>query len=442
MNAKHKMADGQQQVRVRLRLTLLILLHAVVCCVSLIYISYSKFLIGYDPATFHIFYDPARLHIAVIVVAAFFLVSSLFVLVRFSFGYFVGFYFYTMILGFLWLNCFTDLNYDHRLAGLSAAASAAAFLLPALFIQSPISQAYVLSARAFDRLLTFILLLAATTIAVGTIYNFRLVGLNDIYDVRDDMEIPRIASYLITIVSNALLPFAFAGFVARNARWRAGAVLLLLLLFYPITLSKLAFFTPFWLVAMLLLSKICEARISVILSLLVPMLAGVILLALFEAEGGRFFFIVNFRLIAVPSVAIAIYNEFFSTHDLTFFCQISFLKPFMYCPYPRELSVVMEKAYKLGNFNASLFATEGIASVGTLLAPVSAFVCGLVIALGNRLSAGLPPRFVILSGAILPLALLNVPLTTGLLTHGAAILFLLWYITPRTIFEPNDRTED
>jgi hypothetical protein len=95
----------------------------------------------------------------------------------------------------------------------------------------------------------------------------------------------------------------------------------------------------------------------------------------------------------------------------------------------------MAKAYGFGNFNASLFATEGIASVGPLFAPVSALACGFVIALGNRLSAGLPPRLILISGAILPVVLLNVPLTTVLLTHGAGILFLLWHVTPRAIFD-------
>jgi hypothetical protein len=70
-----------------------------------------------------------------------------------------------------------------------------------------------------------------------------------------------------------------------------------------------------------------------------------------------------------------------------------------------------------------------------LFAPAAVFACGLVIALANRLSAGLPPRFILISGAILPQILLNVPLTITLLTHGAAFLFLLWYITPRAIFE-------
>jgi hypothetical protein len=34
-----------------------------------------------------------------------------------------------------------------------------------------------------------------------------------------------------------------------------------------------------------------------------------------------------------------------------------------------------------------------------------------------------------------------VPLTVALLTHGAGLLFLLWYISPREIFERNDRTD-
>jgi hypothetical protein len=107
----------------------------------------------------------------------------------------------------------------------------------------------------------------------------------------------------------------------------------------------------------------------------------------------------------------------------------------MSCPYQEPLWTLMERTYNLGNLNASLFATEGVASVGLLLAPVATFGCGLVIALGNRLSAGLPPRFILLSSAVLLPILLNVPLSIVMNTHGAALLFLLWYITPRGIFE-------
>jgi hypothetical protein len=70
-----------------------------------------------------------------------------------------------------------------------------------------------------------------------------------------------------------------------------------------------------------------------------------------------------------------------------------------------------------------------------LFAPVAVLAGGLIIAIGNRLSAGLPPAFILISGAVIPQLLLNVALSTVLLTHGAGLLFLLWYITPRTIFE-------
>jgi hypothetical protein len=437
---REKMADGQPQLGERLGLALLICFHIVICCISLVCLAENNPPVAFDPVVFHLFFDPSRLPVAVAVIAAFALVSPVFVFARFSFGYFVGFYFYSMIAGYLWLNCFTDLNYDHRLAGLSAAVSAAAFLLSALFVSLPIPRVYVLSQRGFDRLLTLILVLAIGTIAAGATYNFRFVALTKIYDFRDALESPKILNYLVTIVSNALLPFAFAGFVARKAYWKAGAVLLLLLLFYPITLSKFPLFAPVWLLAILLISGVFQARTAVILSLLLPILAGVVLHIAFPWPTKLYFSTVNFRMMAIPSNAMDVYHDFFSRNDLTYFCQISTVRRFISCPYQEPLWTVMEKAYKLGNLNASLFATEGIASVGPLWAPLSAFVCGLVMAFANRMSDGLPPRFILISGAMLALVLLNVPLSIVLLTHGAGILFLLWYITPRSIFRQDDQT--
>jgi hypothetical protein len=419
-------------MRSRLALPILICFHIIVCCVSLVHVSHYQS---------YMHYDGDRLYYAVIAVAAFSVISSLFLVARFSFGYFVGFYFYTMVLGFLWLVCFTKYNYDHKMAGLSAAVSMLLFLLPALLIDAPIKQVFALSTLTFERLLGFILVLSMATIVAASIYNFRIVSLDHIYDFRNDLHFPTFINYSIGIVSSTLLPFVFACYLTLNYRWRAGITLLLMLLFYPITLSKLAFFAPAWIVALLIFSKIFEARTATILSLFFPLLVGVILVAVLPIGDHPFTYFdkVNIRMIATPSSAMDIYNDFFSNHPHTFFCQISFLKPLMSCPYQDQLSVVMEKAYGFGNLNASLFATEGIASVGLFFAPLSAFACGLVIALGNRLSAGLPPRFILISGALLPQVLLNVPLTTALLTHGAAVLFLLWYITPRAMFESKDR---
>jgi hypothetical protein len=186
----------------------------------------------------------------------------------------------------------------------------------------------------------------------------------------------------------------------------------------------------------MVLSRIFEPRAATILSILLPMLLGVIMMATYLNDYTLYYFgLVNIRMMATPSSAMDLYNDFFSGHPLTWFCQISFLKPLMSCPYQEQLSVVMEKTYQLGNINASLFATEGIASAGLYLAPLVALACGLVIAFGNRVSVGLPPGFVLISAALLPQTFLNVPFTTALLTHGAGLLFLLWYILPRTMFD-------
>lgn len=410
-------------------LTTLVLLHSAVTCLSLI-----------EVATFQLSIDfnPRRLWIAVIVAVGFSVVSLLFVSARFCFGYFVGFYFYTMILGFLWIDVFSDYNYPRLLAGVSAALALLLFLMPILLIRAPLRPFVTLSEARFEHLLTLILAVSIATIAVAATYNFRLVSIARIYDYRDTLEFPGALRYLIGWVSSTLLPFAFACYWLLGHRWRAGLTLVLLLLFYPITMTKFALFTPAWLIALVVLSRLLEARASVIVSIFGPMLIGLLVIWLTEASlrsiPGRYFDIVNIRMMATASGALDLYNHFFASHPLTWFCQISVLKPLMHCPYQEQLSVVMQDAYDFGQLNASLFATEGIASVGPYLAPLTALASGLVLALGNRTSAGLPPRLVLISAGTLPHVLLNVPLTVALVTHGTALLFVLWFLVPRSVF--------
>ncbi len=419
----------------RLKLLALLVVFVAACCLSMLGVIHY-----YDYLKLFAF-DWAQLAPAFLTVAPIAVLSPLFVFSRFSFGYYIGFHFFTIILGYVWLSKFSLLDYDHGLGSLSALVSLVLFLMPALFVTSPIRQRTVLSERAFDLLLSLILVFAAAVIAIGVSYNFRVVGLADIYKFRLDLQFPKALSYAIGISSNALLPFAFAACYLRGDRWRAAAALVLLLLFYPITLTKLAFFSPLWLVFLALLAARFEASIVVVLSLLLVIVPGLVLLPL-EAQyiisKGLFvsyFGPINFRMIATPAIVQDMYADFFSKHALTYFCQMSFLKPFVSCPYSEPLQMVMNSNYPMGYANASLFSNEGVASVGLKWAPVSAFVCGLVIALANRLSAGLPGTFVLLSASVLTQVLMNVPLATSMLSNGAAVLFLLWYITPRAAFE-------
>ncbi len=415
-------------------MALLVLSYVVICCLSSLYVSQIFYM-------FRLGYDPAPVFSAGVAVAVFAPVALLFAFARFSFGYFTGFYFLSMIVGYIWLSFFSTHNYDRRPALLSAAVSVVCFLLPALLITAPIRQIGAMSLRTFDRLLMLIFLLCLVTAAAGASYNFHFADVEEVSDLRTD-AFPAILKYLITITSSSMLPFLFASFLARRKRWLAGAALILLLFYYPIVVSKVAFFAPAWLLVMALSARVFGAKLTVILSLLIPATIGVILIFLLNKQillydTAMFYFrIVNFRMMAIPSIAMDVYSDFFSKHELTYFCQIWVLKPFIGCAYQDPLSVVMNNNYTFGgNFNASMFATEGVASVGFLFAPLSAFAGGLIVALGNRLSAGLPPSFILVSGAIVAQVLLNIPLSTVLLTHGAGFLFLLWYITPRGMFE-------
>lgn len=385
-----------------------------------------------DYGPLYIFYDETLLPYAIAAVAAFAAVALTFAFAQFSFGYFVGFYCYAVILGYIWLNNFSPFTYDHSLAGVSAAISAIAFLIPALLITSPIRPTYVLSDTALQRLLQMILMLALVTVVIGSFYNFRLVKVTNIYAYRDQLEFPAFVRYATVTSMSVLLPYAFACYLARKNYWAAGAALLLSISFYPVTLTKIALFMPAWLVMLAVIGKLFETRIATILSLLLPVLLGTILFIAAHDLSHRYFDIVNMRMMIAPSSALDFYNEYFARHELTHFCQISILKRFIPCALEVQLGAEMANEYGLGGMNASLFATEGIASVGLWFAPISALVGGFVVALGNRASAGLPNHLIFMSGGFLPHVFMNVPLSVILISHGMGLLFLLWYVTPRT----------
>jgi hypothetical protein len=421
--------------RSRLALLTLIYLHIAACCVSLVYVSY--YYSGYQLLR----YDAAQIYPSLLNIAPLAVLAPVFVFSRFSFGYLLGFGFFTMILGYTWLANFSLLDYDHSLGIISMLVALIALLAPALYLNRPIRQLVVLSETGFDRLLSLILILAICVLVIGAFYNFRIVDLADIYKFRLSLEFPAPLRYAIGIVSSALLPFAFACYFVRGYRWRAIAALVLLLLFYPVTLTKLALFAPFWLLFLALLARYVETRMAVVLSLFLVLLPGIVIEPL-AAHGVisvdhfiSYFGPINFRMMAVPSIVLDMYSDFFPRHGLTWFCQSSFVKPFVSCPYADPLQIVMSKHYALGLANGSLFANEGAASVGLKWAPLSAFVGGLVIAFGNGLSAGLPPRFILLSAGIASQVLMNVPLATSMLSNGVAVLFLLWYVTPRQMFK-------
>lgn len=366
---------------------------------------------------------------------------------NFQFGYILSFYFFLMIFGFLWINQATRLEYDRVSAGMAAAASALAFGLPALLIGRPVVNAIRLPRSAVPIILAIIVgLCGIIIIPFGLYYSTRVFDIQNYEQLRNELlttaklrtsiESPVSLRYAVGITSSALLPFAFACAIEQRRYWFSALILVLLACYFPSTLTKTALFAPLWLLFVALLATVFDARIAAILTLFIPMAAGFSALLVPGELSRDVFYFLDVRLMVVPSAALSFYNDFFAHHPKTFFCQVGLLRSVLECPYREQLGVELSKAYGLGNYNASLFATEGIASVGTLLSPLSAFACGLIIGGANRLSAGLPARFILVSSAVVSIALVNVPFSTALVTHGAGLLFVLWYLIPRESLVP------
>ena len=223
---------------------------------SLSFAAVAKY---YDYLGFFAF-DGRRLLLAIPSILPIASLALVFAVGRPSLGYFLGLHFYNLILGYMWLVPISTLGYDRQAAMISALLSAVAFLLPAVFVCRPAPRLAVFSATAHDRLLDLILIVGVAIVAAGAFYNFRLVGLAEMYKFREGIEFPALFRYALNMTSTALLPFAFACFIWRGRHGRAAASLMLLLLLYPVTLTKITLLAPFWLVFLTILSRYFEIR--------------------------------------------------------------------------------------------------------------------------------------------------------------------------------------
>jgi hypothetical protein len=406
-------------------LAVLLIALVVLSCISIVAAVPSDAARSHD-------YRPAVLGVAPVVIFA-----LLFLRAPFCFGYLLGAPFYVTVIGFVWLTYSSALDYDHERARWSAAASLLCLLLPLLFQIAPLRRRPELSRPSMNRLLLGLLAMGALVLAWAASYGFAFVSTHAASELRSSFPRPTVLNYAIGIFLGAVLPYVFASFAWQKRYCLAALSLMLILAFYPVVLNKTVLFAGAWLPALFLLYRSIEPRSATFLALLIAMLIGVLAHQLANPEGdlvGRvaayLYGNISIRMFAYPSIAMDRYSDFFAHHSLTHFCQVSMVRALVGCPYSFQLGQEMRKAYDLGNLNASLLATEGIASVGPVWAPLSASICGLALSIGNSLSSRLPPPIVATSAGIIAQALMNVPLTTSFLTNGLFALWLLWLITP------------
>ncbi|MBR0693276.1 hypothetical protein [Bradyrhizobium lablabi] len=357
----------------------------------------------------------------------------IFSIANFSFGYLLSVAFFGTVAGFVWLSYFSSSQYDHAAGRWSAIASLFAFLVPIVFQVQPAKRKFVMVTETMDACIRALLILAVAILLLNFNYGFAFVGLHEAGELRGGFARPALLNYATNNVVYAVLPFAFAFYAQRGSKVMAATSLLLLPCFYPVLLNKTVLFAGAWLPFIFLVFRYFDPKQASVISLAAPLLLGLLLHFIGPSESSINQFVfgyVNERMFAVPSIAMDYYADFFSSNPKTYFCQINIIRLIAGCHYSNQLGVVFAARYGVGNLNASLFATEGIASVGLLWMPVVMFLCGMVLSIGNSCSRHLPAPMMATSGALALQALQNVALSTALLTNGVMLLFLIWYVCP------------
>src|SRR5260370_12443796 len=227
----------------------------------------SVAMVSHYSVAFHVRYHDAFSSSAATALLLTACIAPAFQFAKFSFGYFVSFYLFTMMAGYFWLNRFSELNYDHRTALISAIVSIVLFLIPAPLIRPQTNRATTIPLKTFNHLPACILAFSIFALAISSLSGFHFVGLSEMYEYRAALAHPRAVQYVLGNISGALIPFAFACLLAKRRWLMLLALFSLSAIYYPVTMTKVSLFLPFYLVFITLLSTMFEARISAVLSL-------------------------------------------------------------------------------------------------------------------------------------------------------------------------------
>ena len=202
----------------------------------------------------------------------------LFVRAQFGFGYFAGISFYCMIIGFFWYTYFLAGRYDQTWGALvGGCLTIVVFAAGAVPDKTASTQADAFSPKHETGCCPGVALHCRWCPHFRRVpYGFALVGLAQSEELRGTFPRPAILNYLIGWMTGAVLPFCFAYFAWYRRYLIAAIAILLMWGFYPIVLNKSVVFGGLWLPFLFVLFRLFEPKRATILTLLIPMIPGII----------------------------------------------------------------------------------------------------------------------------------------------------------------------
>jgi hypothetical protein len=307
-----------------------------------------------------------------------------------------------------------------------------------LFIASALGSTDAVAKHSADkRLLQLVGLFTsiALTILISTNYkHMRLVSFADVYDLRADAskaETNGLLVYLVSWLSYCFLPFFIAKGLARLEMRSLALGMAGCFLVYISTGAKSQILLPF---IMLVILMMMRSNMSFLLVLCSGAAVSTLLVLLFPDDSflawGKSTLLM--RTLATGGWTVSLYYEYFTANGYTYFSHIRIVDFFTHWyPYGgRSLGQIIGLEYSgsdLANFNANFWASDGFAAWGLWGIPVVTSALAAFFVLLNRIASYYETRFVALWMTGFWLALLNLPLSTAILSGGGGLVVLfLW----------------
>jgi hypothetical protein len=274
--------------------------------------------------------------------------------------------------------------------------------------------------------------------------NFRLVGLNEIYSLRDsaadliEASGSNLLKYAFPWVNGLLLPMIYARAVQKSNYLMILAVVICYGFLFGIWGSKTSLFGPLMLIAASMWASSGTSRMPLLM--IAGLIVAQIVPALLPFESGvgnliklAWLSIVNMRTFSIPGLAIVQYYDFFLIHPWTLGSQITGLNWIVHYPYDYNIPQTLGYYYygTLVTANANFWAQDGLAGFGVIGLGFTSIIAALVFWILDSVTRGMSMKFLIpaLVGIIVSFA--NVSLFTTLITGGLGFFILACVFMPR-----------
>jgi hypothetical protein len=274
-----------------------------------------------------------------------------------------------------------------------------------------------------------------------------LVDLSEVYALRTEAndELAQTGSkfggYAFTWLNAFMLPIFYSVGWWTRRWWVCALVVIAYLLLYSVWGAKASLFAPVALAGLSLVLRASPAHAATRLVIAFALLLASPLIISWDGDIASLvhhwlIYLINMRVFSSSALLITQYQSYFEMHPLTYGSHITGVNMFVSYPYADEIPRTIG-LYYYGTpmtANVSFWAQDGIAAFGMPGILVISVVCAFVFWLIDSASAHIDRRIVVLSLAFMVTHLVDTSLFTTLITGGALLLAVAFWLMPPVQF--------